>query len=200
MTTDDIILIIVIIIIAVIITDILLIIRFSNLKFKKNYEERANNEKEKRTIFENQQYKRYQTYYPYHKKYLLTKNEYYFYKKLKEITEPLNLQILAKIRLADLIEVNKGLDSRKWGMYFGKIKAKHIDFAIAEDMKIIALIELDDYTHKREDRQERDIFVNDVLAQTGYTLIRTYGDIQQIKQFLESRENYINIDKEYEKV
>lgn len=144
--------------------------------------------------------KKQKIYYPYHKKYLLTKNEYYFYKKLKEITEPLNLQILAKIRLADLIEVNKGLDSQKWGMYFGKIKAKHIDFAIAEDMKIIALIELDDYTHQRADRQERDIFVNNVLDQTGYVLIRTYGDIQQIKNFLESRENYMNINKEYEKV
>lgn len=133
-------------------------------------------------------------YFPYHKKYLLTKNEYYFYKKLKEVTEPLNLQILAKIRLADLIEVNKGLDSKQWGIYFGKIKAKHIDFAIADNMKVIALIELDDYTHSRSDRQERDIFVNDVLAQTGYTLIRTYGDIQQIKQFLESREYYMSIN------
>ena len=141
--------------------------------------------------------KKQKIYYPYHKKYLLTKNEYYFY---KEITEPLNLQILAKIRLTDLIEVNKGLDSQKWGMYFGKIKAKHIDFAIAEDMKIIALIELDDYTHQKADRQERDIFVNNVLDQTGYVLIRSYGDIQQIKNFLESRENYMNINKEYEKV
>lgn len=143
---------------------------------------------------------RNQQYYPYHRKNLLTQNEYRFYQRLKAITEPLNLQILAKIRLADLIEVNKGLENKQWGMYFGKIKAKHIDFAIAEDMKIIALVELDDYTHQRADRQERDIFVNDVLAQTGYVLIRTYGDIQQIKNFLESRENYININKEYEKV
>lgn len=156
-------------------------------------------EESKKTINIHKEFKQ-KIYYPYHKKYLLTKNEYYFYKKLKEVTEPLNLQILAKIRLADLIEVNKGLDSQKWGMYFGKIKAKHIDFAIAEDMKIIALIELDDYTHQRADRQERDIFVNNVLDQTGYVLIRSYGDIQQIKKFLESRENYMNINKEYEKV
>lgn len=156
-------------------------------------------EESKKTINIHKEFQN-KVYYPYHKKYLLTQNEYYFYKKLKEVTEPLNLQILAKIRLADLIEVNKGLDSQKRGMYFGKIKAKHIDFAIAEDMKIIALVELDDYTHQRADRQERDIFVNDILTQTGYVLIRTYGDIQQIKNFLESRENYINMNKEYEKV
>lgn len=53
-------------------------------------------------------------------------------------------------------------------------------------MKIIALIELDDSTHSRDDRKERDTFVNDVLTQTGYKLIRTYGDTQPIKDFLES--------------
>lgn len=186
-------------IIAFVVTAIIVfeIIKYTNEKWEEYNKESS---RQQEITNNQQQYKRYTQYYPYHKKYLLTKNEYYFYKKLKEITEPLNLQILAKIRLADLIEVNKGLDSQKWGMYFGKIKAKHIDFAIAEDMKIIALIELDDYTHQRADRQERDIFVNDVLAQTGYLLIRTYGDIQQIKNFLESRENYININKEYEKV
>lgn len=185
-------------IIAFVVTAIIVfeIIKYTNEKWEEYNKESS---RQQEITNNQQQYKRYTQYYPYHKKYLLTKNEYYFYKKLKEITEPLNLQILAKIRLADLIEVNKGLDSQKWGMYFGKIKSKHIDFAIAEDMKIIALIELDDYTHQRADRQERDIFVNDVLAQTGYLLIRTYGDIQQIKNFLESRENYININKEYEK-
>ena len=186
-------------IIAFVVTAIIVfeIIKYTNEKWEEYNKESS---RQQEITNNQQQYKRYTQYYPYHKKYLLTKNEYYFYKKLKEITEPLNLQILAKIRLADLIEVNKGLDSQKWGMYFGKIKAKHIDFAIAEDMKIIALIELDDYTHQRADRQERDIFVNNVLDQTGYVLIRTYGDIQQIKNFLESRENYININKEYEKV
>lgn len=177
------------------ITTLTAIIVTKELLDKRMNEYKKGHSKQKEIIIE-----RNQQYYPYHRTNLLTQNEYYFYKKLKEITEPLNLQILAKIRLADLIEVNKGLDSQKWGMYFGKIKAKHIDFAIAEDMKIIALIELDDYTHQRADRQKRDIFVNDVLTQTGYVLIRTYGDIQQIKNFLESRENYINLNKEYEKI
>lgn len=41
----------------------------------------------------------------YQRKKILTKNEYYFYTKLKEVTNKYNLQILTKIRLADLIEV-----------------------------------------------------------------------------------------------
>lgn len=41
-----------------------------------------------------------QEIYPYHQKYLLTKNEYYFYKRMTDITNPLNLQILAKIKIS----------------------------------------------------------------------------------------------------
>ena len=123
----------------------------------------------------------YHDEYPFHSKYLLTKNEYYFYNKLKTVTEPLNLQILAKIRLADLIEIN---DGKEWWALFGKIKSKHIDFAISDNMRIVALIELDDYSHQRSDRQKRDEFVNNALSIAGYNVIRTYGDTNVIKQTL----------------
>lgn len=122
--------------------------------------------------------------YPFHSKYLLTKNEYYFYNKLKAVTEPLNLQILAKIRLADLIEINDNIKGKEWWVLFGKIKSKHIDFAISDNMKIVALIELDDYSHQRSDRQKRDEFVNNALSTAGYNVIRTYGDTNVIKQTL----------------
>ena len=122
--------------------------------------------------------------YPYIKKNLLTQNEYYFYNRLREITEPLNLQILAKIRLADLIEVNKNQAGSNWMKYFAKIKAKHIDFAIADKMKIIALLELDDSSHNKIDRKERDSFVNNALLKAGYTVIRTNGNIDIVKKAL----------------
>ena len=131
------------------------------------------------------------TIYPYHQKYLLTKYEYNFYQQLKKITEPLNLQILAKIRLADLIEVNSGLSQSDWSKYFNKIKSKHIDFAIANNMKIITLIELDDNSHQRNERQERDVFVNNALINAGYTVVRTNGNTNIIEQAL--------IDKGYHK-
>lgn len=135
-----------------------------------------------------------QTYYPYERKYILTKNEYYFYKKLKKYTDTANLQILTKIRLADLIEVKKGLPKNEWGMYFSKIKAKHIDFAIADDMNIIALIELDDSTHNRSDRIVRDNFVNTALTGAGYTVVRTSGDTKYIEHIINTyRNNYYNV-------
>ena len=122
--------------------------------------------------------------YPYHKKYLLTKNEYYFYKKLENATAQFGYQILAKIRLADLIEVDSGIEN--WHRYFSKISSKHIDFAIADHMKVILLIELDDSSHQRPDRQERDVFVNNALEKAGYTLIRTNGELDEIVKALRS--------------
>ena len=103
-----------------------------------------------------------------------------FYRKLKEITNPSGYGILTKIRLADLVNVDKSLNNSEYYSYFGKIKSKHVDFAVHWDMDIVCLIELDDYSHQRADRAERDRFVDDVLARCGYTVIHTYGETEQI--------------------
>ncbi|MCR4889646.1 MAG: DUF2726 domain-containing protein [Ruminococcus sp.] len=124
---------------------------------------------------------------PYHMTYLLTKNEYAFYKRLTEVTEPLGLQILTKIRFADLVEVDSGIPHNEWNRYFSKIRSKHIDFAIADDMKVIILIELDDSSHQKQDSIERDQFKNDVLEKTGYTLVRTYGDTNIVREALKNK-------------
>ncbi len=123
-------------------------------------------------------------YYPYKKKLLLTKREYAFYCKLKEVTEKNNLDILSKIRLADLIEVDNSLSEKERIKYFNMIKAKHIDFAIAKNMSIKMLIELDDNSHSKSDRRDRDDFVNNALTKAGYTFVRTYGDLQEIEKIL----------------
>ena len=105
----------------------------------------------------------------YKRKYLLTKNELDFYKELKIIADKLNLSVIAKIRLADLITTVNN-DYRA----FAKIKAKHIDFALCnpDNMYVLLLIELDDKSHKRQDRIERDEFVNYACINAGYKLIR----------------------------
>jgi len=129
--------------------------------------------------------------YPYHKQYLLTKNEFYFYKKLLPLTQSLNLQILTKVRLADLLEVDSGLPAGEWHKYFNRIKSKHIDFAIVDDMRVIILIELDDSSHNRQDRTERDTFVNKALCSAGYIVVRTYGDTQIVEQALYDNGYYL---------
>ncbi len=116
---------------------------------------------------------------------ILTDREYKFYKKLKPLAEEYGLQILMKIRLADLVEPVDKDNNPDWTACFNKIKSKHIDFAlINSDTEIIALIELDDSTHDMPERVERDKFVNAVLENTGYTLIRTYGEISGVEKYL----------------
>jgi len=122
--------------------------------------------------------------FPYHKTYLLTKYEYAFYHKLRPIADRYNLQILAKVRLADLVEVDGGLDRNTRFRYFGKISSKHIDFVIADDMRVMLLIELDDNSHNSEERIERDKFVEKVLEVSGYKLIRTWGETNEIAEEL----------------
>lgn len=142
--------------------------------------------KQQKETYEPQYNQQIQVRLPYHRKNILTKNEYYFYKRLKPIVEKYDLHILTKIRLADLIEVNKGMSPSEWGTYFGKIKAKHVDFAIADNMNIVLIIELDDSTHQQQDRIIRDMFVDDALKICGYYIIHTYGSTEAIDNALNS--------------
>ncbi len=125
---------------------------------------------------------------PYKKKYLLTKNEWVFYKKLKPVADKYGYNIIAKIRLADLVEVDTS-QTKEYGKYFPKISSKHIDFGLVnpENMEVLYLIELDDRSHQRADRIERDRFVNALCEKVGYTLIRTYNDTEEVERVLSGR-------------
>tara|TARA_R110001606_G_scaffold11354_7_gene49319 strand:- start:8462 stop:9172 length:711 start_codon:yes stop_codon:yes gene_type:complete len=95
---------------------------------------------------------------------LLTPAELSFYHVLK-IAVSEQYDIFAKVRLADLVSVKKGVDRAVWGKHFNKIKAKHIDFILCEKntSEILCAIELDDQSHSQIKRQERDEFVTKVL-------------------------------------
>ena len=108
----------------------------------------------------------------YQAKYLLTRNEWYEYKKLKKYAAEKNLQVCPKVRLLDLVEPRKGAEHYK--SLFYKIQAKHVDFLICDqDLHIKAVVELDDNSHMKADRQARDKFVDQVLTSCGFKVIRT---------------------------
>ena len=113
---------------------------------------------------------------------LLTERESKFYRKLLPVANKAGLTVCMKVRLADLIEPKPKDENPMWMECFNKIKSKHIDFVlINKNAEPVFLIELDDKTHSRPDRIERDDFVNAVLKNTGYVLLRTYGDITIIE-------------------
>lgn len=108
---------------------------------------------------------------------LLTPKEYAFFKALQPIANKYNLLICPKVRLADLLEIQKDVkDKMKW---FNYVKAKHIDFTICDlNMNVKFLIEIDDRTHDKPDRQKRDEFVDSIFKKINIHVlhIRQWGN------------------------
>ncbi|MBV8587973.1 MAG: DUF2726 domain-containing protein [Verrucomicrobia bacterium] len=103
---------------------------------------------------------------------LLTPAELKFYQTLKMAVEDPGL-ICCKVRLADLLNVTS-LDSAERQRLFRRIAAKHVDFVLADpnDLEPFAAIELDDSSHDRSDRRERDEFVDRLFATVRFPIIR----------------------------
>ena len=102
---------------------------------------------------------------------LVTKTELRFYKSLFKAVQD-DFEIFAMVRIADLLRVESGAKNyRKW---LNKILAKHIDFVLCDpgSLEPIVCIELDDPSHQRADRVERDIFVNHAFESANLPLLR----------------------------
>lgn len=109
--------------------------------------------------------------FPYQlKSYFLSPAELSFYHVLSSIIAP-KITICPKIRLADIFSVSPKKENFA---YFNKISSKHIDFLLcqADTMQPILAIELDDSSHKRQSRQERDEFVNKAFKAARLPLVR----------------------------
>ena len=78
-----------------------------------------------------------------------------------------------KVALGDIFYVKKGDDASRWRVYTNKIDRKHVDFLLCDSatMQPIVGIELDDKSHQRPDRQERDAFVDQVFAAAKLPLL-----------------------------
>lgn len=110
---------------------------------------------------------------PYKKKLLLTKNEWRFYKDLKPIADKEKLTIIAKVRLADLVEVDSSrIQKNEYMKYFNSIAKKHVDFVLCnpDNLAVIELIELDDNSHNNNTRVVRDNMVDKILTGAGYKI------------------------------
>ena len=104
---------------------------------------------------------------------VLTPPEKYFYNVLSSIYKD-RFIILAKVRIADLIKVRSTISKKHFWSYFKNISQKHIDFVLVDKTSFVTLcvIELDDKSHEKRERVQRDTFVNQVMAQTGIPLYR----------------------------
>jgi hypothetical protein len=100
----------------------------------------------------------------------LSPAEFSFYKVLSSLVGT-RLTIQSKVRLADVFFVARPNENV---VYFNRIAQKHLDFLVCDPitMKPLFGVELDDSSHKRNDRQERDEFVESVCKVAGLPLLR----------------------------
>ena len=109
--------------------------------------------------------------FPYQRKdYLLSKGERAFFVVLQSAIGD-DYLIFSKVRLADLIFVRRGTEKRQ--SLFNRIQSKHIDFVLCSHdvVRPMLAIELDDASHDRKDRQDRDGFVDSALAAAGLPIL-----------------------------
>lgn len=84
-----------------------------------------------------------------------------FYHVLKSMMGS-TFTICTKVSLADIFFVVRPNENKS---AYNRINRKHVDFLICEpnEMKPLFAVELDDSSHDRPDRMERDAFVDDVF-------------------------------------
>ena len=120
------------------------------------------------------------------RRFLLSRAEKYFYNVLRRIVDPHT--VLAKVRLADLVEADER--HRLWRSNFNRIQSKHIDFVICDAALCpIIAVELDDSSHQRAERKARDHDVDRILQIASLPILRvparrTYDDDEIEKQLL----------------
>lgn len=114
-------------------------------------------------------------HHDYRPKPLLTASEAKFHTCLLALSDS-RIRIQCKPRLADVFDHGKELSA------LNKISQKHVDFLICrnDDWLPMLAIELDDDSHERKDRKERDMFVNELFAYTGVPLLRIH--VREVEQ------------------
>ena len=118
---------------------------------------------------------------------LLTKAELNFYNQIRGI-EGNDEILLMKVRMADIVQPT-GSNRKK--LY--QVTSKHADFVLANKITLepTAVIELDDASHNRKDRVERDRLVDKIYKESGIPIIhvkigKSY-DAQKIKTEIQKR-------------
>lgn len=106
-------------------------------------------------------------------RFILAKAEQAFYKALQQGLGNQFL-ILIKVRVCDVLQPEKGIAKSEWQSAFNRISSKHFDFVLcsSNQYEIIAAIELDDSSHNRTARLNRDKFINEACESANFPLIR----------------------------
>lgn len=111
---------------------------------------------------------------------VMTNHEKIMFNLLTEYCRANKLVLLSKVRIADFIDPIYKSYTKEFYQWFNKINCKHIDFLVCEPntLRPLIAIELDDYTHKFNNRKERDIFIDNVYSSVNLPIVH-FWDINE---------------------
>ena len=106
---------------------------------------------------------------------ILTQTENDYYAQLCNALNSAGLDVIVwpQVNVSSIIE-SVGSDSQQRMKAFNRICRKSVDYVIVNQRtrETILCIELDDYTHNRNSRKERDNFINAIFSNVGIPLLR----------------------------
>ena len=104
-------------------------------------------------------------------------------------------RIMGKVRLADVIQVRFGMNKKGRQSAVNRIQSKHVDFVVchAKDLAVKYVVELDDQSHDRATRRDRDDFVDQALQAANvpifhFSVKRSYA-VAEVRQALAADES-----------
>jgi hypothetical protein len=103
---------------------------------------------------------------------LLTPAERSFFGVLEQAVGD-RFRIMAKVRIADVLKPQEGLDRPTWRSAFNRISAKHFDFLLcrAGDLGFVCAIELNDRSHGKFLRRRRDTLIDSICESARLPLV-----------------------------
>lgn len=116
---------------------------------------------------------------------LLSKGEAAFFRVLVQAVPP-GVRVCPKVRLADLVSWPRN----GWREFGAPTSGKHVDFVLVEgdSARILTCVELDDKSHDRRDRRQRDAFVNATLRAAGIPVVHVRAaagyNVQEIRKLV----------------
>lgn len=107
---------------------------------------------------------------------VMTYHETILFSILSDFCQKYKFVLLSKVRLADFIQPINTPNRKDYYHWFNRISAKHVDFLVCETetIKPLCAIELDDYTHRYKNRQDRDEFVDNVYKSIKLPILHIY--------------------------
>jgi Protein of unknown function (DUF2726)/Topoisomerase DNA binding C4 zinc finger len=83
-------------------------------------------------------------------------------------------RVFGMVRVADVLEPNRGMNGKERISALNRITSKHFDFVVCDPntMAVVCAIELNDKSHARNDRSDRDEFLVSACASAGLPMIQ----------------------------